>query len=75
MTRARHTQLHLPALSGQQAFLLANALEQLASAIWRAHRDAMADFQGRAFPDLPPDPDSVTLTDNPHDNDEDDVNF
>jgi len=38
-------------LNGEQAYITARILESLISALWRAHGDAMADFQGRAFPD------------------------
>lgn len=38
-------------LSGENAYITARVLESVLSAIWRAHGDAMADFQGRAFPD------------------------
>ena len=72
MKRPRRAQITLRLLSGEQAFLLANALERLANAIYRAHGDAIADFQGRAFPDLPPPPDAVPVCDNPSD---DDVDF
>jgi hypothetical protein len=75
MTRPRRARLTLPPLCGEEAFLLAKALELLATAIWRAHGDAMADFQGRAFPDLPPDPDAVVFRDNRSDDDIDDIDF
>jgi hypothetical protein len=55
----RHAQIHLPTLSGEQAYLLAAVLERAVAAIWRAHGDAMADFQGRVFPDAPPPSDAV----------------
>jgi hypothetical protein len=45
--------IELPLLSGEQAYLLAFVLEESVKAIWGAHGDAMADFQGRAFPDEP----------------------
>lgn len=50
--RPRHAQIHLPALNGQEAFLLVAMLERAVSAIWRAHGDVMAaDLQQRALPD------------------------
>jgi hypothetical protein len=61
--RRRHAQIHLPPLTGQEAYLLVAALERAVSAIWRAHGDDMADFQGRAFPDEPPPPDAVDVAD------------
>ena len=38
-------------LNGEQAYITARILESLICALWRAHGDAMANFQGRAFPD------------------------
>jgi hypothetical protein len=55
----------LPSLTGEQAYLLAGLLERAISAIWRAHGDAMADFQGRVFPDAPPPRDAVDVIDRP----------
>lgn len=52
--------LELPHLSGEQAYLLALVLEETVKAIWGAHGDAMADFQGRVFPDEPSPYGSVT---------------
>lgn len=52
MITKRHF-IELPSLSGEQAFLLALILEETVKVIWGAHGDAMADFQGRAFPDMP----------------------
>ena len=43
-SRRRHAQLHLPALSAEQALLLVAVLERAISAIYRAHGDAMADL-------------------------------
>ena len=54
ISRRRHAQIHLPPMTGEQAYLLAAALERAVRAIWRAHGDAMADFQGRVFPDAMP---------------------
>jgi hypothetical protein len=61
--RHRYVQIHLPPLTGEQAYILAAILERAVSAIWRAHGDDMADFQGRVFPDAPPNPDPPTTTD------------
>ncbi len=61
--RLRHAQIHLPPLTGEQAWFVADVLERALSAIWRTHGDDMADFQGRVFPDIPPPPDAVTLVD------------
>jgi hypothetical protein len=62
-SRQRHARVDLPPMNGEQAYLLAAILEQTATAIWRAHGEAMADFQGRVFPDAPQPPDSVTVID------------
>lgn len=43
-SRRRHAQLHLPALSAEQALLLVTILERVIRAIYRAHGDAMADL-------------------------------
>lgn len=43
-SRRRHAQLHLPALSAEQALLLVTVLERTIGAIYRAHGDAMADL-------------------------------
>jgi hypothetical protein len=69
--RRRHAQIHLPLLTGEEAYLLALILERAASAIWRAHGAAMADFQGRAFPDAPPPPDAVFTFDRDPNDDSD----
>lgn len=61
--RQRHARVELPPMNGEQAYLLAAVLEKTVSALWRAHGDAMADFQGRAFPDATPPPDAVTFID------------
>jgi hypothetical protein len=57
--RHPHAQIHLPPLSGEEAYLLVHVLQRAVDAIWRAHGDAMADFQGRAFPDVTPPPDAI----------------
>jgi hypothetical protein len=66
-----HAQIHLPSLTGEQAYLLAGLLERAVSAIWRAHGDDMAEFQGRAFPDAPPPSDAVDVIDNGSDEEDD----
>ena len=48
-----HAQLHLPALTAEQARLLVNILERAIHAIYRAHGDAMADLCA-ALIDPPP---------------------
>ncbi len=45
--------IEVPPMSGEQGFLLAALLDQIVESIWKAHGTAMADFQGRAFPDWP----------------------
>jgi hypothetical protein len=50
-------------LTGEQAYFVAEVFERALAAICRVHGDAMADFQGRVFPDLPPPSDAVTLVD------------
>ena len=52
--------MDLPQLTGEQAYLLAFTLEEAVKALWRMHGDAMADFQGRAFPDEPSPHGSIT---------------
>jgi hypothetical protein len=61
--RGRRVHIDLSSLTGEQAYLFADVLERLVSAIWQAHGDDMADFQGRVFPDAPPPPDATTFTD------------
>ncbi len=48
--RARHTQIHLPPLTGDEACRLVHILERTIRAIWHAHGDAMADAIGRDHP-------------------------
>jgi hypothetical protein len=69
--RQRHARIHLPPLTGEQAWALVSVLERSIRAICRAHGDAMADYQGRVFPDLPPPPDAVTLVDRKQGDDRD----
>ena len=40
-------------LTGEQAFMTAEFLENIVRMIWREFGDDMADFQGRVFPDDP----------------------
>jgi hypothetical protein len=47
----KNSKISPPALTGEQAYLLALLLEETAKVLWCAHGNAMADFQGRAFPD------------------------
>lgn len=47
-------------MTGEQALLLAKILDEAVASIWRAYGDDMADFQGRALPDEPSPPGSVT---------------
>jgi hypothetical protein len=50
-------------MDGEQAYLVVDTLERAIRAICRAHGDAIADFQGRVFPDSPPPPDAVPVRD------------
>ena len=49
----------LPSLTAENAYMTVLVLERVIRAIWRANGDAMADFQGRVFPDAPRPYDSV----------------
>lgn len=49
----------LPSLTAENAYMTVLVLERVIRAIWRANGDAMADFQGRVFPDAPRPHDSV----------------
>ena len=49
--------IHLPYLTAEGAYMIATALDQIVSKIWLEYADAIIDFEGRAFPDGPPDPD------------------
>lgn len=42
--RRPHAQLHLPALTAEQAQLLVNVLERAIEAVYRAHGEAMFDL-------------------------------
>lgn len=72
--RRPHTQIHLPPLTGAQAYLLVGILDRAVAAIWRAHGDDMADFQGAEYPDLQPPDDAVIWSDRP-DASDDDIDF
>lgn len=37
--------------------MIATALDQIVSKIWFDHADAIIEFEGRVFPDGPPNPD------------------
>jgi hypothetical protein len=68
----RGTQIYLPPLDPEQAWSVVIVLEHIIHTIWRTHGDAMADYQGRVWPDLPPPPDaqvyrSITPTDDDQD--------
>lgn len=57
--------IQVPRMTGEQAYLLSRLLDEITLALWGAYGDDMADFQGRAFPDEPSPPDSVTTRDCP----------
>ena len=67
----RHAQIHLPPMDAERAYFVVKILDRIVEAIWRAHGDAIADFQGRVFPDEPPPSDAVELRDNLADDDPD----
>ena len=69
--RRPSARIHLPPLTGEQAWFLVDVLERAIRAIGRAHGDDMADFQGRVFPDHPPPRDAITLVDRKRGHDED----
>ena len=50
--------LRLPALTAEEAWTIAAILEGVLDNIWRTHGDAMADYQGRMFPEWNPSPDA-----------------
>ena len=52
--RGAGASLRLPALTAEEAWTVAAILEGLLDSIWRLHGDAMADYQGRVFPDFSP---------------------
>ena len=54
--------LRLPTLTAEEAWTVAAILEGFLDSIWRVHGDAMADYQGRVFPDLPAPPDACSCT-------------
>lgn len=59
----KRARIDLPPLTGEQAYLFVQLLERTIQAICRAHGDAMADFQGRVFPDAPKPLDAVWSVD------------
>jgi len=59
-----YAQLHLPALTAEEALLIAGIFQKAADAIWRAHGREMARFLGHEPPqdcmrDDPPPPDDI----------------
>ena len=52
-TLAGGAYLRLAHLTAEEAWTVSAILEDFLDAIWRVHGDAMADYQGRVFPDLP----------------------
>jgi hypothetical protein len=62
--------IQLPRLTGEHAYMVAFTLDQIVNAIWHEYGDDMADFQGRVFPDGPPEPDGPPGDDGPWDTDD-----
>lgn len=54
----RGAQIYLPPLDPEQAWTMVILLDRIINTIWRVHGDAMADYQGRVWPDLPAPPDA-----------------
>ena len=50
-TRPPHAQIHLPPLTAGQALLLVNLLDRAIAAIWRTHREQMADLRAGEDPE------------------------
>lgn len=67
----RGSQIYLPPLDPEQAWTAVILLDRIINSIWRAHGDAMADYQGRVWPDLPPPPDAESREPHPSDPDPD----
>ena len=61
--------LPLPRLSAAEACLLADALQALLYALWRAHGDDLADYYGMLGDQTPRPPGAVWVSDNPDDQD------
>ena len=61
--------LSLPRLSAAEACLLADALQALLYALWRAHGDDLADYFGMLGEQTPRPPSAVWASDNPDDQD------
>jgi hypothetical protein len=59
--RSPRARLVLPPLTGSQAVDLVNLLDQVITAVWRAHGDAMADYLACVDPDSLPEktPDAI----------------
>ena len=68
----RGTQIYLPPLDPEQAWTVVIVLDRIINTIWRNHGDAMADYQGRVWPDLPPPPDAEVHRPQPHPSDDQD---
>ena len=47
-----HAQLHLPALTPEEALLIVGILDNMCSAIWRTHGDAIVEFLDKAENDI-----------------------
>ena len=77
MKNKSNNEIKIPPMNGEQAFLVAELLDQVVSAIWHTHGDAMSNFQGRALPDWPSArPDFYTYPDNnPHGFERDDIPY
>lgn len=67
--RSRESSL-LPSLTSENAYMTVLVLEKVIRAIWRANGAAMADFQGRVFPEAPRPFDSVWSGSEPNDGEE-----
>lgn len=61
----RKISLLLPSLTGEQAYWIAETIDGIALAIWCKYGDAMADYQGRVHPDMPPSKEAKPVCDNP----------
>ena len=59
----------LPKLSSAEACLLADALQAILYALWRAHGDDLADYYGMLGDQTPRPPGAVWVSDNPDDQD------
>jgi hypothetical protein len=68
----RGFRIYLPPLDPEQAWTLVILLDRIINALWRAHGDAMADYQGRVWPDLTPPPDAEVQRPERHVGDDED---